>query len=120
MDTSANARVYVGAGNQELLRILWMGFQDGLTYGRIHPLADPALDAGRVVDAATIACERKLQTVEPLDRAVFHPAYTYGWMAGYLATHHDLGGAISGLSLMDSAGRVDEQGRREDKRPITQ
>jgi len=58
-----------------------------------------------VVGAAKIACERRLQMVEPLDRATFHRAYTYaynyGWTTGYLAAYHDLDDAVEGLSLLD-------------------
>lgn len=70
-------------------RILWMGFQDGTAYAHRHPSVMPHIDADRVVDAAQRACERMLEAVEPLDRGDFHPAYTYGWIAGYLAAHHD-------------------------------
>lgn len=98
-----DTKVYVGAGSHELLRILWTGFQDGLAYGRSHPMAAPYLERDHVVETAKIACERKLQMVEPLDRAAFHPAYTYGWMTGYLAAYHDLDDAVDGLSLLDPA-----------------
>ena len=103
MTTHADTKVYVGAGNHELLRVLWTGFQDGLAYGRSHLTVTAYLEADHIVDTAKIACERKLQTVVPLDRALFHPAYTHGWMAGYLAAHHDLDDAVDGLSLLDLA-----------------
>lgn len=103
MTTHVDTKIYVGAGNHELLRILWTGFQDGLAYGRSHPTGAARMEPDQVVGAAKIACERKLQMVEPLDRAAFHPAYTYGWMTGYLAAHHDLDDALDGLSLLDPA-----------------
>ncbi len=118
MTMPAETRAYVGAGNHELLRTLWTGFQDGLAYGRSHLTAAPHLEPDQVVDAAKIACERKLQMVEPLDRAAFHPAYTYGWMAGYLASHHGLDDAVDGLLLLDPASHLVEYALRLDTRPI--
>ena len=118
MTAHIDKRVYVGAGNHELLRILWTGFQDGLAYCRSHPARAPYLEPDQVVDAAMIACERKLQMVEPLDRAAFHPAYTYGWMTGYLAAHHDLDDAVEGLALLDPASLM-EYAHQTDTRPIT-
>lgn len=116
MTTHADMKVYVGAGNQELLRILLTGFQDGLAYGRSHPAMVPYLEADQVVEAATIACERKLQMVEPLDRAAFHPAYTHGWIVGYLAAHHDLDDGADGVALLDPASL---NTRWSDARPMT-
>ena len=122
MSAHADTKIYVGAGNHELLRILWTGFQDGLAYGRSHLTVTAYLEADHVVDTAKLACERKLQTVEPLDRALFHPAYTHGWMAGYLAAHRDLNlnldNAVDGLSLVDPASLV-EHARRVDTGHIT-
>lgn len=94
--------VYVGAGDHELPRILWTGFEDGLAYGRSHP-AVPSLDLDQVTLATDSACERKLRTIQPLDRAAFHLAYTHGWMVGYLAAHHDLGSIVEGATLIDPA-----------------
>lgn len=118
MMADTHTKVYVGAGNHELLRILWTGFQDGLAYGRTHADTASNQEADYVVDSAKVACERKLQTVEPLDRATFHPAYTYGWMAGYLAAYHDLDDG-DGLLLSDPATHV-EHARRVDTGPVTQ
>lgn len=119
MTTHGDTKVYFGAGSYELLRILWTGFQDGLAYGRSHPIESPYLEPDDVVAAAKTACERKLQMVEPLDQAVFHPAYTYGWMTGYLVAHHDLDDAIDGLSLLDPASLL-EYAYQADTNPITQ
>ncbi len=106
MTACTDTKVYVGAGNHELLRILWTGFQDGLAYGHSRPTAAPYLEPDRVVAAAKIACEHKLQLVEPLDRTAFHPAYTYGWMAGYLAAHHDLDDSFDSLAVLDPTSLV--------------
>ena len=103
MTTHADTEVYVGAGNHELLRILWTGFQDGLAYCRSQPAGAARVEPDQVVAAAKIACECKLQLVEPLDRAAFHPAYTYGWMTGYLAAHLGRDDAVDGLSPLDPA-----------------
>lgn len=78
----------VGVENQEMLWVLWTGFEDGLAYAERHPVTLPYLDVDRVVDTATVACEQGLEESEPIDWVVFRPAYTYGWMAGYLATQH--------------------------------
>lgn len=94
--------IFVGTDNQEMLRILWTGFQDGAAYTRRHPSVMSYVDADRMMDAAQRACERVLEVVEPLDRGLFHPAYTHGWIAGYLATYHDHGDA-EGLSLFAPA-----------------
>jgi hypothetical protein len=118
MTACTDTRVYVGAGDHELLRILWTGFQDGLTYGRSRPMTAPYLEPDQVVAAANIACEHKLQLVEPLDRTAFHPAYTYGWMAGYLAAHHDLDNSFDGLAVLDSTN-LDDYAPRTDTSLVT-
>jgi hypothetical protein len=118
MTAHVDTKVYVGAGNHDLLWILWTGFQDGLAYGRSHPARAPYLEPDDVVGAAKIAYERKLQVVEPLDRAAFHPAYTYGWMTGYLAAHYDLDDAVDGLALLDPPSLI-EYAHQTDTRPIT-
>ncbi len=107
MTTSMATKVYVGAGNREVLRILWTGFQDGFADGQSHLAAAIRHEAEHVVEAAKVACERKLQSVEPLDRAAFHPAYTYGWMTGYLAAHHGVDDAVDALALLDPANLVE-------------
>lgn len=77
----------------ERLWILWTGFHDGAQYARHHRLENPSLDADRIVATAASACERRRRASPPLDRALAHPAYTDGWMAGYLATQRELAGA---------------------------
>jgi hypothetical protein len=72
----------------ERLWVLWSGFHDGAEYAYRHPTANPYLDADRVVTAAAAACERRHASA-PLDRTIVHPAYTYGWMAGYLAAQRE-------------------------------
>ena len=76
------------AGAMEQLWVLWSGFHDGAEYARRHPTANPYLDADRVVTAAAAACERRHASAL-LDRTIIHPAYTYGWMAGYLAIQRE-------------------------------
>lgn len=75
----------------ERLWILWSGFHDGAQYARCHPLENPSLDADRIVAMAAAACELR-HASPPLDQALVHPAYTDGWMAGYLATQRELAG----------------------------
>lgn len=100
--------IYVGTGNHETLRILWTGFQDGMAYVRSHPRVMPYPDPDYIVDAAQRACERILESVEPLDKGVFHPVYTHGWMAGYVAAHHDREGTANGLSLFAPAAMTEQ------------
>lgn len=76
----------------ERLWALWSGFHDGAEYASRHPAANPYLDADRVVTTAAVACERRHASAQ-LDRTIVHPAYTYGWMAGYLAAQRELAGA---------------------------
>lgn len=117
MTESEDTKVYVGATHLELLRVLWSGYQDGLAYGRAHPIMDHRLLADHVVESAQQACECKLQTEEPLDRTVFHPAYTHGWITGYLVATHALDDAVDGLPLLDPA-RLAEYARQAETRRI--
>ncbi len=78
----------------ERLWVLWSGFHDGAEYAYRHPTATPYLDADRTVTAAAAACERRHAST-PLDRTIVHPAYTYGWMAGYLAAQREMSSASS-------------------------
>lgn len=87
----------------EQLWVLWTGFGDGADYASQHPAATPYLDADKVVTLAAQACERRQQTNAPLDPALVHPAYTYGWMAGYLATQRGFDALASGAPLTDAA-----------------
>ncbi len=80
------------AGAMERLWVLWSGFHDGADYAYRHPTENPYLDADRVVTIAAAACERRHASAT-LDRTIAHPAYTYGWMAGYLAAQRELSGA---------------------------
>lgn len=77
------------ASAMERLWVLWSGFHDGAEYAYRHPAANPYLEADRVVTTAAVACKRRYATAQ-LDRTTVHPAYTYGWMAGYLATQREL------------------------------
>ena len=99
IDASAEALAGVSAGAIEQLWVLWTGFHDGADYARRHPAETPYLDADRVMTDAAMACERKLHAHVTLDPAIVHPAYTYGWMAGYLAELRNRENAVDGLSL---------------------
>lgn len=80
-----------GARAVERLWVLWSGFHDGAEYAYRHPTANPYLDADRIVTSAAAACERR-HAGTPLDPTIVHPAYTYGWMAGYLAMQREQAG----------------------------
>jgi hypothetical protein len=75
----------------ERLWVLWSGFHDGAEYAYRHPTANPYLDADRIVTTAAAACERR-HAGTPLDPTIVLHAYTYGWMAGYLAIQRELAG----------------------------
>lgn len=79
------------ADAMERLWVLWSGFHDGAEYAYRHPTANPYLEADRIVATAAAACERR-HAGTPLDPTIAHPAYTYGWMAGYLAIQRELAG----------------------------
>ncbi len=76
------------AAAMERLWVLWSGHHDGVEYAHRHPTANLYLDADRVVTAAAAACERQHASAL-LDRTIVHPAYTYGWMAGYLTAQRE-------------------------------
>lgn len=76
----------------ERLWIVWSGFHDGALYASRHPLENPSLDAERIVATAAAACEHRRHASPPLNWALAHPAYTDGWVAGYLATQRELAG----------------------------
>lgn len=90
----------------ERLWILWTGFHDGAQYARRHPLENPSLDAERIVATAAAACERRRHASPPLDRTLAHPAYTDGWMAGYLAAQRDLVGVADEAPRAIDAERI--------------
>lgn len=90
----------------EQLWILWSAFHDGAHYARSHPAVNPYLDADHVVTTATAACKRRYVSA-PLDQAMVHSAYTYGWMAGYLAIQNELPGARD-ESPLPRSGRARE------------
>ena len=100
-------RIDAPVGAIEQLWILWTGFHDGVDYAGRHPLMNPYLDADLVVITAAKACERKRHAKSPLGGAVVHSAYTYGWMAGYLAAQRGLANASDKLPPNDATGVTD-------------
>lgn len=92
-------QIDVSTDTLERLWVLWTGFRDGADYASQHPQVNPYLDADRVKTLADQACERRRHTNMPLDSALVHPAYTYGWMAGYLAARRDFGARADGAPL---------------------
>ena len=103
MTKRIDASVGASVGAIEQLWVLWTGFHDGADYARRHPAATPYLDADRVMTDAAMACERRQHANATLDPAIVHPAYTYGWMAGYLAELRGRENAVDGLPLGNGA-----------------